>query len=378
MTEKNHSDKSTDPRERAKEVLRQSEERFHTVAQISPVGIFIADIDGKTVYWNERLCEITGMYDEEGMGAGWAGGVHPEDRERVFNEWYESEETRATFKSEYRFIDRSGKVTHTIGQAVPMFDIDENVTGYVGTITDITERKQAEEQIKAALAEKVVLLREIHHRVKNNLQSLIYLIDMQAETIQAPGTLHILSDLQGRARAMSMVHEKLYQAENLARINFGDYLQDLTAYLHHALAGGQQPITMLVDAVDREHPADKEHPADVFIDVNIATPCGMIVNELVTNALKYAFPEETGGGGEEEREGNEIRVEFGLQEGEYVLTVADNGVGLPPGLDWRATESLGLKLVNIWATYQLEGSLEVDTRNGTAFTIRFVERKQGD
>ncbi|MCP4606566.1 MAG: PAS domain S-box protein, partial [Proteobacteria bacterium] len=112
--------------------------------------------------WNERLREITGMFGKEGMGTGWAGGVHPEDRERVFNEWYKSEEARATFKSEYRFIDRSGKVTHTIGQAVPMLDIDENMTGYVGTITDITERKRAEDALRES-EESLATAQQIAH-----------------------------------------------------------------------------------------------------------------------------------------------------------------------------------------------------------------------
>lgn len=225
----------------------------------------------------------------------------------------------------------------------------------VGVARDLRERKRAEEQIKAALAEKEVLLHELHHRVKNN---------MQAET-QAPETIYALKELQGQVRAMSMVHEKLYQAQNLAQIDFRDYVQDLTAHLHHALARGR-PIALHVDT------ADEEHPADIFIDVNIAAPCGLIVNELVSNALKYAFPEEREERGEKR---NEIRVGFGLQEGEYVLTVSDNGVGLPPELDWRAAESLGLKLVNVWATYQLQGSLEVDTQDGTTFTVRFAERK---
>ncbi len=221
---------------------------------------------------------------------------------------------------------------------------------------EIDRRKQAEERIKAALEEKGVLLREVQHRVRNNLQSLIYLIDMQAEEVESPGALLAL---QGRVRTMALVHEKLLSVQDLAQIDFGDYLEDLALYLLQAWGEGRD-IAMRIDA------------EELFIDVNIATPCGLIANELVSNALKHAFPPPLTSpplGGTEG--GREIRVAFGLQESEYVLTVSDNGIGLPPKLDWRATESLGLRLVHIWATHQMMGSIEVDTQNGTTFTIRF-------
>ncbi|MEI6126016.1 MAG: PAS domain S-box protein, partial [Pseudomonadota bacterium] len=125
----------------SKEALRQSEERFRTFLRIAPVGIFITDADGFTNYWNERLCEITGMSTSEGKGTGWANGLHPEDRERVFQEWYESSKARSQFRSEYRFVHRSGRITHTIGQAAPVKDASGRATEYVGTITDITELK---------------------------------------------------------------------------------------------------------------------------------------------------------------------------------------------------------------------------------------------
>ncbi len=238
---------------------------------------------------------------------------------------------------------------------------------------EIVERNRVEDQLKASLAEKEILVREIHHRVKNNLQSLIYLIDMQVEKIDDSQSLDTLNTLQGRIEAMSLVHQKLYQAGNLAQINFGDYLEDLAEHLLYALAGGRD-IALHVEA------------QNLFIGVDVATPCGLIVNELVTNALKYAFPEELtinpplsskkeGGKHvspsiENTREACEIRVGFQAWEDKYILTVADNGVGLPPDLDWRATKSLGLRLVNLWATHQLGGNLEVDTRSGTTFTIK--------
>jgi two-component sensor histidine kinase len=224
--------------------------------------------------------------------------------------------------------------------------------------------KQREEQLKSALRDKEILLREVHHRVKNNLQELIYMIDMQAETLRSPVSIQTLKDLQGRIRSVALVHNKLYQAEKLDQIDFGAYLEELTTHLFIAMAGGRV-IRLNIEA------------AKVFIDLNTAIPCGMIVNELVTNALKYAFPtDDVGSLGRDRvrplRPSPEIRVSFKSREGEYVLMVSDNGVGLPPEMDWRKTKSLGLKLVNLWATYQLRGSIELNTQNGTAFVIKFA------
>ena len=137
-----------DERKQAEEALRESKEKFRTFTEMAPVGVFVTDADGLTTYWNKRLCEITGMQVVDGLGTGWADGVHPDDRDRVFKEWYESTEKRASFRCEYRFVDRDGAVTYTIGQAIPLTDASRRVTGYVGTITDVTDLKQAEEVLR--------------------------------------------------------------------------------------------------------------------------------------------------------------------------------------------------------------------------------------
>ncbi len=218
---------------------------------------------------------------------------------------------------------------------------------------EITKRKETEDRIKAALAEKEVLLKEVHHRVKNNLQVLIHLIDMQAETVSNQEVIKAFEDFQGRIRAMAVVHENLYQSDDLSQIDFGDYIKALATAQFQAIKG-DSPISLLVDADDAK------------LAVNLAIPCGLMISELIINALKYAFPRER-----LQKSDCKIRVEFRLKNGEYILKTSDNGVGLPQELDWRKTESLGLKLVNIWATYQLEGEIELDTSNGTSFTVKF-------
>jgi PAS domain S-box-containing protein len=235
-------------------------------------------------------------------------------------------------------------------------------------LSDVSERKRAEaqrdatlEELKAALAEKDVLLKEIYHRVKNNVQALIYLMDMQAEYIADEDTRQMVRELQERARAMALAHEKLYQSQNLAEVDFGAYLSDLVDNLSHAF-GTDRPIVWGIDA------------EDASLGVDTAIPCGLIVTELLTNALKYAFP---GGAPRAERHETECRINimFRAEGDRYTLVVADNGIGLPAGLDWSATKTLGLQLINILARHQLGGQVEVDSRAGTSFRITFTERE---
>jgi two-component sensor histidine kinase len=154
---------------------------------------------------------------------------------------------------------------------------------------------------------------------------------------------------------MALVYEHLYQAENLAQIPMKPYLQDLSAHVFKTF-GGSRAIKLSMEA------------APVSLDVETALPCGLIVDELVTNALKYAFPADV-------KETDEVRVEFQAKDATYTLVVSDNGVGLPSGLDWRRPMTMGLRLVSFWATHQLGGKLEVDNRQGTAFKITFVGQR---
>jgi len=349
------------------EALRESEEKWRALVENAPGRITSLDRDGTILSINRTT---TGYTPGEIIGTSVYNYLSPDEQDKL----------RRVLESVFQSgkVERYEAVVAGVDGAQVWYENslapikhDGQIVAAIVIAIDITERVRAAERIQAALAEKVVLLREVHHRVKNNLQVLIYLIDMQAETVENPAALWAFGALRGRVRAMSLVHEKLYQARDLAQVDFGDYLEDLTVNLLHALGGGRA-IALHVDA------------AGLSIDVNVAIPCGLMVNELVTNALKHAFPAPpfsppSAGGTTEGQGGPEIWVEFGLQEGEYVLVVSDNGVGLPPGLDWRAVESLGLKMVNVWATHQLGGSIELGSgrgqRAGAAFEIRFPEQR---
>ncbi|HIK28732.1 MAG: PAS domain S-box protein [Oscillatoriaceae bacterium SKW80] len=223
------------------------------------------------------------------------------------------------------------------------------------TVTrDITERKQAEEQIKASLQEKEVLLTEIHHRVKNNLQVISSLLKLQSRYTQDKATLDMLRESQNRVKSMALIHEKLYQSPALAQIEFADYIQTLARNLLYS-------YSVDVNAVKLEIRVD-----NVYLNIDTAIPCGLLINELVSNALKHAFP-----GG---RKGT-IWIEFyQVADNQLLLIVKDNGIGFPEGLDFRNTGSLGLRLVDS-LTNQLEGTVEMDTREGTEFRIKFSELK---
>ena len=334
---------------------KQAEEERDRFFRLSLDMLCIASVDGYFKRLNPAFEETLGFATEELLSQQFIDFIHPDDVASTRAEVEKQMAGVPTINFENRYRCKDGSYKWLSWKAVAY--AEEGLLYAVAR--DITERKQAEGQLKAALDEKEILLKEVYHRVKNNMTGLEYLIEMQAEDNESPELVNAFEELQGRVRAMGLVHQKLYQTTNLARIDFGEYLEELTAQLFNAL-GKNRPISLHVKA------------ATIFVDARLAVTCGLIVNELVTNALKYAFPasfhlDEIEGG----QANQEIHIAFEASEGEYILVVSDNGVGLPPELDWQATESLGMRLVTLWASYQLQGSIQVDTRNGTVFTLRF-------
>jgi PAS domain S-box-containing protein len=205
-----------------------------------------------------------------------------------------------------------------------------------------------EKQIRVSLKEKELLLKEIHHRVKNNMQIISSLLGLQSSHVKDDRDAALFEVSQHRVRSMALVHEKLYQSEGLSGIDFQDYITDLVEELHNSYYLGGR-VAIVINA------------KNILVDIDDAIPCSLIIHELVSNAMKHAFPDE--------RTGN-ITIEFFRNGGDNVLRIRDDGVGLPDGFDYQDTGSLGLQLVNA-LTQQLRGSIEVDTSNGTAFTIVF-------
>ncbi len=476
-------------RNAAVEALCKSEEEFRTLARVSPVGIFQANAEGAATFWNERLCNMTGMTFAEAMGEGWLQGVHPEDRARVSNEWsqgIQSADQVFRLKTQFRVVHKNGSLFWTILEAEPIVHENGCISGYVGTLTDITDlkrtemelegtqailqaamdqsqagiaiaqppgvtlryinraglsifglsglseiagfkmedlvrrcslrrldgtpckteetflgravlggekcsgeailrvaggedrtvwanaapivdsegrtregilvflditdRKQAENALRASLREKEALLKEVHHRVKNNLQIVSSLLSLQAAQVRDSAVLNTLRETQNRVRSMALLHEALYRSPSLAQVDFAPYVNSLCTQLYRSFGAEAARIDLIKKVAGVELPLDQ------------AIPCGLIINELISNALKYAFPGGRSG-----------RITVSLERnaaGVALLRVSDDGVGLPKELDARDSNSLGLKLVFSLAT-QIRGSVELLRDNGTEFCVTF-------
>jgi two-component sensor histidine kinase/GAF domain-containing protein len=219
-------------------------------------------------------------------------------------------------------------------------------------LQEIADRMQAEEQLKASLQEKDVLLREIHHRVKNNLQIVSSLLHLQTQKVEDQQILMMFRESQNRVKSMALIHERLYRSGNLARVHIAEYIRDLAYYLLHSYDAASRSISLRMN-ID-----------NVSLDLDTAIPCGLIINELVSNVLKHAFPPGRAG---------EIGIGLHSDNGDQlILVVADNGVGFPPDVDILNTQSLGLLLVNNLVK-QLDGAIQFQHNDGTQVRITFTE-----
>ena len=214
---------------------------------------------------------------------------------------------------------------------------------------EITERKQAEEKVKTSLKEKETLLHEIHHRVKNNMTVISSLLKLQAGQVNNDEAKTALMDSQNRVQSMSSIHETLYQSDNLSTVDMKTYLSSLASAIALNYSIGSK-VNLLVES------------KNVLIGAKQASPVGLIVNELITNSFKYAFPDNQEG---------EIKINLQKIENQIQLEYADDGIGIPEDYNWRNTKSMGLNLVKMLAENQLDGSIDMESNSGTKFTIKF-------
>ncbi len=334
-------------RKQAESALRESEEKFRTFMENST--------DASSLY-DSNLCLVE--VNKAGM-AMFPKGTKKEDViGRSLLELDPTLEGSERHRN-YQEVIRTGKpliIENLIPNpdwgdlrlSVRLFRVDDRL-GMI--VTDITDQRRVEDQIKASLSEKETLLKEIHHRVKNNMQVIISLLKIQSRNIKDEKYLNILRESQDRIRTMAIVHEKLYKNENLAAIRFKEYVESLVSDLFRTYGRLSRRVVKRVEV------------EDISLGIECATPCGLIINELVTNSLKYAFPNE--------REGKILVALEKNNEDEILLTVSDNGVGIPEELDVRNTESMGLHLVKILSEDQLEGKMEIERHAGTSFHISF-------
>lgn len=234
-------------------------------------------------------------------------------------------------------------------QVTPIYD-DENIfQGHLLIIQDINKRKKLEDELKKSLEEKDLMMKEIHHRVKNNFMIIQSLLQLQSRHIEGEDALNVFRESQNRIKSMAFIHQRLYQHDNLKKINFGDYPQTLASDIFKSYVSNPDQITLNIDT------------EDVTLDIDTAIPLGLILNELISNSLKYAFPDGRNG---------ILTIKSNLIDSKYSLIVSDDGVGFPEGLDYEKSESLGLKLIYSLSK-QIDAEVKLDTTNGTRFKITF-------
>jgi len=233
----------------------------------------------------------------------------------------------------------------------PIFNENNEVILVSGIAHDITDKQIAEENLKSSLKEKEVLLKEVHHRVKNNLQVISSILNLQSSYLEDEKIINILRESQDRIKTMSIIHESLYQANDFSKINFSQYIVSLSKNLVHSY-GNFDSFVETTYKID-----------DVHLSLDLSIPCGLIINELVSNALKYAF---------KGREKGKLNISLLLKNEMVTIIVADNGVGMPANINIRETNTLGLQLVTSLVE-QIDGELKMENNKGTTFTITFKQ-----
>lgn len=355
----NHSIRYAIERKRVEQALRESEEMYRTLMKTSPDAVTVTDLEANIIEVSQQTLILHGFKSsEELIGKNALELIAPENHKKAINSIQNTLEKGFVRNAEYTLLRKNG--TRFIGEinASLIKDAYGEPKAFIATTRDITERKKADEQIKASLKEKEVLLKEIHHRVKNNMQIISSLLRLQSWHIKDKNMQEIFNVSQNRIRSMALIHEKLYQSKNLTRIDFSDYIRNLTNNLSSIYKVGMEGISIKLDL------------DEFYTDINTAIPLGLIINELVSNSLKHAFPK-----GEAWKQENKSKGEILLSlrsdyDGRVTLAVCDNGVGLPKDFDFRKSESLGLKLVNDLVC-QLDGSIKLQRKKGTAYEITF-------
>ncbi len=360
--------------EQSQNLLKNSEKKFRAVYEYANDGIILINKNGDILSWNRGATEIFGYTQQEIVKIGVDEIIPPEYRHiisylldnellnsdlvkngKVSREVLENDDIKSEFLN-----DDPGDIDFNINEAFGIrkggerFPLEYSVSHwyvdgdlYIAFfVRDITERREAEEKIRKSLEEKSVLLKEIHHRVKNNLHIVSSLLNIESRYIENKNDLKIIREGQDRVHAMALIHKKLYESDDLSNILFAEYIETLALEIIDSYG--------INDNIDLE-----VHIDDIPLNIDQIIPYGLIINELITNSIKYAFPDGNG----------KISIKLTSEGLNNVLTVSDNGIGLPEDLDINKTRSLGLRLVRI-LTRQLKGIMEVERTGGTTFKMK--------
>ncbi len=341
--------------------LRESEEKYRLLADNVTDVIWIMDMDFNFTYISPSVERLSGYTVEDLKNLSLKDIQSPEELEkaRVYIERdLASDRAGQLDRFSYRIMEhklfrRDGTPIWVEDKTTFLRDKEGKPIGILGITRDITRRKEAEEKIKASLSEKDNLLKEIHHRVKNNLQIISSMLRLQESKIKDDGLIKIFMDSRNRIRSMALIHERLYKSDNIASIDFAEYINLIVTELHQTYSYKPGKIMLEIN-VDK-----------IFLGIDQAIPCGLIISELVSNAIKYAFPRELSKNGK-------ISITFNKKGKRTIqLVVEDDGTGIPDDVDIKKVDSLGLQMVNLLAEKQLKGKLNLNRERGTKFTISF-------
>ena len=331
--------------------LRESQEKFRSVADSAVDGIITTDNNGKIVLFNPSLENMFGYGIDEIKGKHVTILMPDRYKKQFVNKL---EKFKSTGRHEF---DRKTYESIGLKKDGTEFPFEISIATWgskenkftTSIIRDVTERQRNEKKLQNSLNEKEMLLKEIHHRVKNNLMIISSLLNLQSRYIKDEESKNIFKESQNRARSMALIHERLYQSTDLKRIDFGDYIRTLSYDLYDTYVMDKTLISLNVDV------------GDIMLDIDISIPLGLIINELVTNCLKHAFLLDESG---------KINIKFQTLDNKYQLEVKDDGIGFPQDIDYKNTDSLGLRLVTS-LTEQIDGEIELNNISGTSFKITF-------
>lgn len=346
--------KELSERIRKEEELKQIRNNLEEAQRIAHIGSWVYDIRKNRMYNSNELYRILGINIEpDGFEFDEAmSHIYSVDREQTINKLRKAVSERTSYENEDRIVRPDGEIRNVKIVGEPMYDKNGVFIGMQGTLQDITEIKRINNELIKSLNEKELILKEIHHRVKNNLQVVSSLLRLQSESIKDETAIGYLKMSEQRVKSMALIHQQLYRTKDLSRIDFREYIEDLCNYLFFAYDISFSRINLKLEV------------EEIFFGIDTALPCGLIINELVTNSIKHAFPDYSIG---------TLTVKlYKLATGKYSLQVKDDGKGAET-IDFEKTTSLGMELVKT-LTEQLEGEIKVNSDNGTEITIDFYDQ----
>lgn len=346
-------------REIVEKELQKSEKKYREIVENANEGIISMDLDGLITFVNHRFAEMIGYEEKELLGRNILSLVDDESF-KIVKECSINIRTGKKSQNELKFIKKDGKSIHVLNNVSSIRDNNEYI-GCLALVSDITEIKKSNEVIKQSLKEKDTLLREVHHRVKNNMQIISSMLSLQSNRINDQEVLDIFKESQNRVKSMALVHEKLYKSCDMSKIDVKEYIEDIIYYLSslYVLNPGSIDFDVNIE--------------NIYFDIDTAIPVALIVNELVTNSLKYAFPVQIDENLFNFKNPMKIKIDIKSNNDKYEMMIKDNGIGLREDFDFDNVSTLGLKIVKVLVG-QIKGDIEVLDTKGTVFRIIFQKK----